>query len=208
MATLNPLRTYADAVAWLTRYLIKSAYNMADGSVRPANQTYPTGAQDAEFATVAIISDEADLAASVRSTANDTTVGSTKVEERIDTYHEFTASVQFFKHSAPVADAAGLSPVGLGAFDKASRLQIILAMSRNMETMERIGFGFLGASPARNLSSLIDGATWEDRGSVDLYFCCYARETDLLETIATVEVDIKAAWPSGRIDTRTIEVTP
>lgn len=204
----NPLRSYADAVNWLVRYLIKSACAMADGSVRPANQAVPVGKQNAEVATVLIMSDEADIAASVRSTVNDVTPHSTRVTESIDTYHEFTASVQFFNHSAPTVDDAGIAQAGMGAFDKAANLQSTLMLSTNMELMERLGLGFLGASPARNLAAIVDGGFYEDRGSVDLYFCCFNRISTMLETIATVEVDLKAAWPSGHIDNRTIEVTP
>ena len=244
------MRSYSDAVGLLVRYLIRNAYGMADGSVRPANQGYPVGAPDAEFATVLISDDDGDISGSTRRTENyaypvwnsttrytvgtkvtyssaayvcavavtggtgpatDTThwtatTQATQVTETLDVYHEFTASVQFFHHATPAADGVGAATVGMGAFDKASRLQSVLMLSTNMELMERLGLMFLGASQARNLAGLIDGAVWEDRGSVDLYFGCSTTESVLLETIASAEIGLKAQWPSGHVDTTTIEV--
>ena len=241
---------YADAIGMLVRYLVRTAYGMADGSVRPANQAHPTGKPDAEFATVGIIVDDGTVASAIRRTENYTypawlsttayavgdkvtsnslayicavavtggagpatdtthwtaTTQSTQVGETLDVYHEFTASVQFFRHSAPPADGVGLVPIGMGAFDKASRLQSVLMLSTNMELMEELGLMFLGASPARNLAGLVDGAHWEDRGSIDLYFGCSTAESVLLDTIASAEILLKAQWPSGHVDSQTIEV--
>ena len=198
---------YSDAIGMLVRHLIRSAYGMTDGAVRPANQAHPTGKPDVEFATVLILDDEGQIEAATRRTINDTsTVGSTKVLETMDVYHEFTASVQFFRHSTPPADGVGLVPPGMGAFDKASRLQSVLMLSPNMELMESLGLMFLGASPARNLAGLVNGAIWEDRGSVDLYFGCSTAESVLLDTIASAEILLKAQWPSGHVDSQTIEV--
>lgn len=241
---------YSDAVGFLVRYLIRSAYSMTDGSVRPANQAHPTGKPDAEFATVLILDDDGTIAGSIRRTENYTypawasttayavgdkvtvssvayacgvavtggtgpatdtthwavTTQSTQVEETLDVYHEFTASVQFFRHSAPAPDGVGLAPIGMGAFDKASRLQSVLMLSPNMELMESLGLMFLGASPARNLAGLVNGAIWEDRGSVDLYFGCSTAESVLLATFASAEILLKAQWPSGHVDSQTIEV--
>ena len=188
--------TYGDAVGFLVRYLVRNAMGMATNSVRPSNQPSPTGGQDAEFATVHIISDDGDINHATRRTANYTypvwsattayTIGtkvtrssaayvcttavtggtgpgvdtahwaataqSTGVQETLDVYHEFTASVQFFRHADPSPDAAGVVPFGLGAFDKASRLQSVLMLSTNMEIMQRLGLMLLGASQARDLS--------------------------------------------------------
>lgn len=243
-------RSYTDAVGLLVRYLIRNVYGMAEGSVRPANQGYPVGAPDVEFATVLITEDDGDIASATRRAANyaypawsvataytvgtkvtysgsaymcavavtggagpatDTThwtatTQATQVTETLDVYHEFTASVQFFHHASPVADGVGAATVGTGAFDKASRLQSVLMLSTSMELMERLGLMFLGASQARNLAGLVDGAVWEDRGSVDLYFGCSTNESVLLETIASADIGLKAQWPSGHVDTKTIEV--
>jgi len=198
--------SYIDAIGYLVRYLVRSATGMAANSVRPANQTYQTGVQDAEFATVQIISDEGDVSSAIRRTVNDTAIGSTKVSETLDVYHEFTASVQFFRHATPRCDGEGISAFGMSAFDRAARLQSLLMLSTNMELMEKMGLMFLGASGARNLSALVDGAYWEDRGSVDLFFGCNTSETVLLETMATAEIALKAQWPGGREDDLTIEV--
>jgi len=134
------------------------------------------------------------------------TTQSTQATETLWVYHEFSASVQFFRHASPVVDGVGIAQPGLGAFDRAARLQSLLMLSTNMELMERFGLQLLDASPARNLSALVDGATWEDRGSVDLHFGCSTTESVLLDTIASANIDLWAQWPSGQIDQRNIEV--
>jgi len=241
--------SYTDAIGYLTRYLVRTATGMAANSVRPARQSYPSGKQDEEYATVLIIDDEGDLSSAARRTENYTypvwsstttyTVGTkvthgalafvcsvavtggagpttdtthwtataqaTQVTETLDVWHDFTASVQFFRHSPSAVCWAGFSPIGHIAFDRASRLQTLLMLSTNMELMQRLGLLLRGASKALDVSALVD-STWEDRGSVDLYFGCSTPESVLLESFATAQIDLKAQWPSGLTDSKTIEV--
>lgn len=240
---------YLDAVGFLVRYLVRSACGMAANSVRPANQAYPTGDENDEFATVLITNDEGSPSGAARRAVNYQypawnvatayTIGTkvtyqglafvctaavtggtgpatdashwagttqaTQVTETLDVWHEFMASVQFFRHALPAVDSVGVAAIGHGAYDRAARLQSLLMLSTNMELMQRFGLVFRGASPARNLAAVVNG-TWEDRGGVDLFFGCCTSESVLLETIATAEIGLQAEWPGGHIDTQTIEV--
>lgn len=136
-----------------------------------------------------------------------TTANSTNVVESVDSTYMFTASVQFFRHATPAADNVGLSPFGTGAFDKAARLESVLALTPNLDLMDTMGLGLEDVSTARNLSGLVDGAVWEDRGSVDLTFTVVNRESVLLSSFASAEIDLLVQQQGGHIDESTIEVT-
>jgi hypothetical protein len=135
------------------------------------------------------------------------TAGPTKVQESIEGCYTFTASVQFFRHSDPTRDAAGLSAFGMGAFDKAARLESLLALTPNLELMDSLGIYLTDVSAPTNVSALINGATWDDRGSVDLTFIASNVESVLIESIATAEIDLWFQGQSG-VDHKTIEVHP
>lgn len=205
------------AAEFATVNIISDEGDLASACRRTANYTYPawsvataytvgtkvTHNGSAYVCTVAVTGGAGPATDTAHWSA---TPQSTAVQETLDVWHTFTASVQFYKHADPAADTAGVMPFGLGAFDKAARLQSVLMLSTNMETMQKLGLMLLGASPARDLGALVDGANWEDRGSVDLYFGCSTTESVLLETIASAEVELKSEWPGGRIETQTIEV--
>jgi len=180
---------YLDAVGYLVRSLVRQACGMAANSVRPANQAYPTGDENDEFATVLITNDEGSPNGMARRTVNyqypawdvatayaigtkvtyqglafvctaavtggtgpatDSshwagTTQATQVTETLDVWHEFMASVQFFRHALPAVDSVGVATIGHGAYDRAARLQSLLMLSTNMELMQRFGLVFRGA---------------------------------------------------------------
>jgi hypothetical protein len=133
------------------------------------------------------------------------TTAPTKVIETIDGAYTFVASVQFYRHSDPVRDGAGLSGFGMGAFDKAARIEAILALSPNVELMDSLGLYLADVGTPTNVGALVDGAIWDDRGSIDLTFIVSNTETALIESIATAEIDL---WFQGQagVDHKTIEV--
>jgi hypothetical protein len=183
---------------------------MAANSVRPAGQPYPVGNEMAEFATVKIIKGPSgDWGSWWLGQSDDPTLNSTKVVETLDNVYHFTASVQFFRHATPAKDDAGLAPFGMGAVDRAARLETRLASSAMMELMERMGLGLEGGGDPVDVGALVNGATWEDRGSVALDFVIVNREQFLIESIGSAEPMLKYASPGAtELTTRTIEVTP
>lgn len=202
--------SFKDACEFLVCYLVRAAYNMSANSVRPADQVVPLGSDGNEFATVKILSSDADFGTSNKSHVNDTTQGSTKLVETLDNRYTFTTSIQFFRHATPVNDSAGLAKFGLGAFDKAARLVTRLGAEDMLELTESMNLGIEESSPARNVSALVNGAYYEDRGSVDVTFTIPNSETILINSLATASVLLKLAQPGrARPDTATItaEVT-
>ena len=202
--------TFKDACEFLVCYLVAKAYSMTN--VRPADQKAPTGSDGVEFATVRIMTSDSDFGRSFKSTKNDPTDGSTKVVQTLRNLYTFVCSIQFFRHAAPVNDSAGLAGFGLGAFDKAARLGNRLSQEDMLELSESMNLGIQSVSTARNVAALVNGAYYEDRGSVDVTFTTPNDETLLLNSIASAEVDLQFAQP-GRPhpDHATItasEVTP
>jgi hypothetical protein len=125
--------------------------------------------------------------------------------ETLDNVYTFHASVQFFRHAAPALDSAGLSPFGLGAFDKATRLATKLSGTRMLELMDTMNMGLEESSPARNVAALVNGGYYEDRGSVDMTFTIPNSETELVNTFATAGISIQVAYPGRPApDTATI----
>jgi hypothetical protein len=204
-------RSFTDALSYCVRYLIRTAYNMPANSVRPANQALPVGKEAVEFAMVGILTADSDFGTFSLSydPVLDDGEPTEQVTENLDNVYRFTTSIQFFRHTDPAVDTAGLSPFGLGAFDKAARLGVLLASAPMMDLQQQMGIGIEAMSPARNLSALVDGAIWEDRGSVDVTFVVVNRESVLLANVATAEVGLNVAEPGQPTpDTRTIEVNP
>jgi hypothetical protein len=78
-----------------------------------------------------------------------------------------------------------------------------------MDLMERMGLGMENSTAPRDVGEFIQGATWEDRGSVDMTFTIVNREQFLLESIATAEATLYVQEPGKpTLTTETIEVAP
>lgn len=202
--------SFVDACSHLVRKLVQTAYSMAPNSVRPSGSPYPTGSEMTEFATVKIITGPtADFGAQSVTYENDPATGSTKVNENIENAYRFTASIQFFRHATPGADEAGLAQFGMGAVDRAARLDTILASTPMMELMERMGLGLEDSSDPIDVGSMVNGATWEDRGAVNMTFTIVNREQFLLESFGSISAaELRYASPGqAQPDVLPIEVT-
>lgn len=141
------------------RELIRTVLAMPADSVRPANQNAPTGTMDMQFATVLITFinptgwDDSRIENEVSP--------STNVQESVVGQRHFIASVQFFRGDA---------------YSKACRLRTLLSLSNSIDKLQAVGLGFIRASAAKNLTTVVD-TYWEERGQIDLEFYLVAKET-------------------------------
>ena len=96
------------------------------------------------------------------------------VAETIIGQRRLVASIQFFREDA---------------YTKACRLNALLSMSSSVDKLQAIGLGLVRASPARNLTAVIDSA-WEERAQIDLEFHLVAKEVQILPTYGTFPVSV------------------
>lgn len=141
------------------RELIRTVLALPADSVRPANQNAPTGTMDMQFATVLItfINPTGWDDSRIENEASP----STNVQESVIGQRHFIASVQFFRSDA---------------YTKASRLCTLLSLSSSIDKLQAVGLGFIRASAAKNLTTVVD-TYWEERGQIDLEFYLVAKET-------------------------------
>jgi hypothetical protein len=161
-----------DDINKLIRQFIRETLNMAANSVRPANKTAPTGTQTEQFATVLITLIEP-TGQDERKVANEASP-STNVSETITGQRHLIASVQFFRGDA---------------YTKACRLETLMSMSSSIDKLQAIGLGFIRASPAKNLTAVVD-AGWEERGQIDLEFYLVAKEVQSIPTYGRFPIDV------------------
>lgn len=114
-----------DDVAFNVRKLIRTVMGMPANSVRPAKQHAPAGGQTDEMATVDIITDE-QIGTPARSYETTGTVPSDVTTERMDSLHQFVASVNFYRRPPTSAylrgatvsdDVADYTGITAGGFD-------------------------------------------------------------------------------------------
>lgn len=156
----------------LIRTFIRETLAMPADSVRPANQTAPTGNQTDQFATVLITVIDS-TGEDDRRLANET-APSLNVSETLIGQRRLVASIQFFRGDA---------------YTKACRLNTLLSMSSSVDKLQAIGLGLVRASPARNLTGVID-AGWEDRAQIDIEFHLVAKEVQSVPTYGTFPVSV------------------
>lgn len=167
----------------VVRKLIRDVMGLPEDSIRPANQQAPTGKKDEPFGTVLITvvdstGEDDRLLASEAAPSNN-------VVESIAGQRRFTASVQFFRK---------------GAQTLAERLPTRLSFSSSAEKMQALGLGFIRASPAKDLTAVID-ADWEQRAQIDLEFHVMAVETDIVPTYGTfpIETTVDSSTSSSEV---------
>lgn len=157
------------------REIVRTLLNMPENSVRPANQNAPTGTLDTQFATVLI------SAVSQKgwddTTGKDEAAPSTNVSESAVGLRRFVASVQFFRGDA---------------YTKACRLRTLLGLSNATDKLQAAGLGFIRASPAKNLTTVID-TYWEERGQIDIEFYLIAAETVSTPTYGRFPISVTAS---------------
>lgn len=161
-----------DDINKLIRKFIRETLALPENSVRKANQTAPTGKQSEPFATVLITMIDATGEDDRR--LDNEAAPSMNVAETIIGQRRLAASIQFFRDDA---------------YTKACRLNALLSMSRSVDKLQAIGLGLVRASPARNLTAVIDSA-WEERAQIDLEFHLVAKEVQSIPTYGTFPVSV------------------
>lgn len=161
-----------DDINKLIRKFIRETLALPENSVRKANQTAPTGKQSEPFATVLITLIDATGEDDRR--LDNEAAPSMNVAETIIGQRRLVASIQFFREDA---------------YTKACRLNALLSMSSSVDKLQAMGLGLVRASPARNLTAVIDSA-WEERAQIDLEFHLVAKEVQSLPTYGTFPVSV------------------
>lgn len=156
----------------LIRQFVRETLGMPPDSVRPANQTAPTGKQSEQFATVLITLIEP-TGADERRVANEA-APSLNVAETVIGQRRLIASIQFFRGDA---------------YTKASRLRTLMATSDAIGRLQAAGLGFVRASAVRNLTGVVD-ASWEERAQLDLELHLVAREVQSIPTYGTFPISV------------------
>lgn len=163
-----------DDINKLIRKFIRETLALPENSVRKANQTAPTGKQSEPFATVLITLIDATGEDDRR--LDNEAAPSLNVAETIIGQRRLVASIQFFRDDA---------------YTKACRLNALLSMSSSVDKLQAIGLGLVRASPARNLTAVIDSA-WEERAQIDLEFHLVAKEVQSIPTYGTFPISVTA----------------
>lgn len=161
-----------DDINKLIRKFIRETLALPENSVRKANQTAPTGKQSEPFATVLITLIDATGEDDRR--LDNEAAPSMNVAETIIGQRRLVASIQFFRDDA---------------YTKACRLNALLSMSSSVDKLQAIGLGLVRASPARNLTAVIDSA-WEERAQIDLEFHLVAKEVQSIPTYGTFPISV------------------
>ena len=161
-----------DDINKLIRKFIRETLALPENSVRKANQTAPTGKQSEPFATVLITLIDATGEDDRR--LDNEVAPSLNVAETIIGQRRLVASIQFFRDDA---------------YTKACRLNALLSMSSSVDKLQAIGLGLVRASPARNLTAVIDSA-WEERSQIDLEFHLVAKEVQSIPTYGTFPISV------------------
>lgn len=161
-----------DDINKLIRKFIRETLALPENSVRKSNQTAPTGKQSEPFATVLITLIDATGEDDRR--LDNEAAPSMNVAETIIGQRRLVASIQFFRDDA---------------YTKACRLNALLSMSSSVDKLQAIGLGLVRASPARNLTAVIDSA-WEERAQIDLEFHLVAKEVQSIPTYGTFPISV------------------
>ena len=161
-----------DDINKLIRKFIRETLALPENSVRKANQTAPTGKQSEPFATVLITLIDATGEDDRR--LDNEAAPSLNIAETIIGQRRLVASIQFFREDA---------------YTKACRLNALLSMSSSVDKLQAMGLGLVRASPARNLTAVIDSA-WEERAHIDLEFHLVAKEVQSVPTYGTFPISV------------------
>lgn len=161
-----------DDINKLIRQFVRETLAMPADSVRPANQSAPTGKETDQFATV-LVSLIEPTGEDDRKLQNEATP-STNVSETITGQRRLVASIQFFRGDA---------------YTKACRLNTLLSMSGSIDKLQAIGLGLIRASPAKNIPAVVD-AGWEARGQIDIEFHLVAKEVQSIPSYGRFPINV------------------
>jgi hypothetical protein len=194
--------------------IVREAAGMAVNTVRPANQTLPIGDSGDEFATVFIYAQGNKATPEKVGDVSGAAVDAVEMDYYLDTYQEFTASVQFYRaRRAPTSadegafvDSVGIMEQSQWGFNQANRLPSRFWLPSVRMLLQQNGIAFLGQkSAARDLTALND-SLFESRGQVDLDFGIVARETTKVQFLAALQAQLIVAEPGGDVHQTAIEV--
>lgn len=172
-----------DALNTALRNLIKTVMGMPDGSVRPANQDAPAGAQTSEIATVLIMT-SADIGMAVQGQTDNLDGSSTA---SVDQLESVVVSVQFFR--SPTKDQTGAAKYATSAVERARSLGRRMQLPSTTAALQALNIGLLDVGTARDLAAVKD-STWESRGQIDLTFDVSSIELEPVITILSAPVDL------------------
>jgi len=161
------------------RGIIRTLLGMPANSVRPANQNAPTGTMDEQFATVLVTSVGAEGWDDSRH--QNEAQPSTNVAESVTGQRRLAASVQFFRGDA---------------YTQACRLRTLLGTSQAIASLQAAGLGFVSASPARNLTGVID-TYWEERAQIDIEL--YLIDHEVISTPTYGRFPISVTTPASTV---------
>ncbi len=165
------------AVNTVIRGLVQELLGLADGYVRPANTTTPTG--NDPFATVLITSLYGPGSPDLK--RKNEPEPSVNVKETVTQQVVLTASLQFF---GPMA-------VGYG-----QRTALLLRSSLGKQLTHDAGLGLVKTSPVKDLAALVS-SEWEGRCQLDLVFHVIDTEILSLPTVGTFPIHVYSDSPNN-----------
>lgn len=169
------------------RWLIRTALDWPENTVRPAYQNAPTGKNSDFYATV-LLTNLTGSGWDANRLANDSATAGLKsdtVGQR-----QATAQIQFYR---------------LGAYKTASALSAILQRQSTIQTMSDIGIGLVRVGQVTNVSKVIN-TTWEEQASVNADFNLISIETETLTGFIKFPIQITPDTPAGTQSTISTEV--
>lgn len=169
------------------RWLIRTALDWPENTVRPAYQNAPTGKNSDFYATV-LLTNLTGSGWDANRLANDSATAGLKsdtVGQR-----QATAQIQFYRS---------------GAYKTASALSAILQRQSTIQAMADIGIGLVRVGQVTNVSNVIN-TTWEEQASVNVDFNVISLETETLDAFTKFPIQIKPESPSGGNPITSIEV--
>lgn len=154
------------------RSVVQHLMGLPLGSVRPANQSAPTGHVDQPFATV-LITDFTPVGQDSRTIRDDGVAD--QLTEVIQGTRQVICDLQMFR---------------AGAYAKLSRLDALLRTDVANMMLQEKGLSFIKCSSARNLSEVVD-TYYEERAQVIVEFYIASSETLTIPTFSTVVINIQ-----------------
>jgi hypothetical protein len=152
------------------RLFIRQLLSLPENSVRIADQNAPVGNEpfiSVKFSTLNNTGQDFHTYAPI--------LESNQITEIAIGQRRLFVSLQFFKGAA---------------LNQASRLKTLLTMGRASTKLQTLGLGFVSSSDVRDLSAP-DDTYFESRSQIDLVFNLIAKETDTVDTIGIVPIELQ-----------------
>lgn len=206
---------YIDALAAITRNALRRVLGEAEGYMRPANQTRPTGTVATDFGTV-LLKEIGERCTPVQRRGEvPDDPEATEMNLLLDSYDQFIVSVQFFRARAQVTegdrgtpiDAAGIPEQSQWALSQAQHLVKSLRSPFARMVLQPLGLGFVRARTKPKDLTVLNDSTWESRAQVDLEFGIVNRQVMTVQILAGVSGQLKFNNAGDNVIPTTIEVS-